>query len=394
LEEYSKTAAKILVDNNVVSPSEQQDLEDYLTWHMSWLSSGIIEYEEHTFDISSYIDLPEQVDGGLLFELDAFYDEPSKFMVKNQPIQIRGPKYIGSNGEIMGYAIDFVTAFYNAAYLSEDFYTLFQGTATHYTQLFDIDSLAKYFIMTEVFFNEDVGLKSTYFYKDLGTLAQMGPVWDMDYSSGGQGVSAEVYDQWQTVFYSNYSQVDQWYKGLIRDPYFLSKALEVWDTYRETILDIIAEDGSIEQAHDYIYDSALANDKVWPPDIDSDPHTISTYGFIAGYDTFKTWMTHHLHWLDAQFTTLEHLTASVGAFDSGNGVTMTRDGLTVHVAAEEGTTAKFYFNGILQAEIPVTGGAVSWTASKDQQTATSDVIQVRIYREDGSQVGSDFVDFR
>ncbi len=393
LEKYSKTAAKILVDNNVIAPQEKEALEDHLTWHMDWLSSGIIEYEDHIFDISSYIDLPD-INGGFLFELDAFYDEPSKFIVENQPIQIRGPKYAGSNDKIMAYAVEFVSAFYHAAYFSDDFYTIFQEVPTHYTELFDIRSLAQYFIITEVFFNEDTGLKSTYFYKDLDSPAQMGPVWDMDYSSGGQGISAEVYDQWQTVFYSNYSQDNQWYKGLIRDPYFLSKAMEVWEANRETIFHIVEENGPIEQAYDYIYESALANAKIWPPEINPDPSAISTHGFIQGYQTFKTWMTNRLNWLDSQFTTLKALTDSIGAFDAGTGVSLICLDQTATVTAETGVLAKFYFNGILQTELPLENGTASWSFSLEQQTSESDVIQVRIYQEDGTQIGSDFVDFR
>ena len=67
---------------------------------------------------------------------------------------------------------------------------------------------------------------------------------------------------------------------------------------------------------------------------------------------------------------------------------------TATVTAETGVLAKFYFNGILQTELPLENGTASWSFSLEQQTSESDVIQVRIYQEDGTQIGSDFVDFR
>lgn len=394
LEDYAALAAKLLYKANVVTADKKEDLEDYLTWHMEWLTTGIIEYEGQTFDISPYLTLPE-IDGGFLFELDAFYDESSRFMVYNQPIMFHNPKFIGTNDALMEYAYNYINAFYEAVYFSEDFYTVYNGVSTHYTQLFDIDSLAKFFLITEIYFNEDTGLKSTYFYKDMGELAQMGPIWDMDYSSGGQGKQAYVYDQWQAVFYSNYSQANQWYKGLIRDPYFLSKALEMWDTYRDIIFELIADDGPLESAYDYILESALADDMVWPADYDPDnPDAPVTGNFLSGYAVFKNWMTNHLAWLDDQFTTLDHLVESVGAFESGIGVSLTMDGQTATVSAEEGSYAVFYFDGIRQMELSLENGTASWSFPSDLYTAESDVIQVRVYSEDGTQIGSAYSDFR
>ena len=393
LEDYSKYAIKALIDANAIDPAEKDALKDHMKYHMEWLTSGIIEFNGQTYDLSKYMNLPE-IDGGFLFELDAFYDEPTKFMIENQPIQILYPEFIGTNSSIMQYAYDFVYSFYEATYLSDTFYAGFRGDYVHYTQLFDIDSLVKYFLMTEVFFNEDTGLKSTYFYKDLGGLAHMGPVWDMDYSSGGAGKQSYVYDQWQVNFYSNYSQWNWWYKGIVRDPYFLSKVLESWETYRDIIFNIIAEDGPMEEAYDYIYDSALANFRRWLEDTEQPADAPINLRFETGYLTFKNWMTNHLAWLDSQFTTLDHLVESIGAFDAGYGVSMTRFGQTVMVTAEEGDTVVFYFNGIRQQEVPLTNGTASFSVDPMQQTMESDVIQARVYSEDGTQIGSDFVDFR
>ncbi len=394
LEKYATAAAKALTDARAIDPAEEKALESSLKRDLQWLTTGILVYNDNTYDLSSYLTLPD-INGGWLCELDAFYDEFSKFMVENQPIQVLAPEYIATNTHIMSDIVHYVTAFYNAVYFSEDFYADYKGQPVHYTQLFDMESMAKYFIMTEIFFNEDTGLKSTYFYKDLNEPAHMGPIWDMDYSSGGVGDHAYVYDQWQVIFYSNYSQANQWYKGIVRDPYFLSQALEVWNAYCDKIFRILEEDGPLETAYDYIYDSAVINFNLWQADgslAETDP--VNSQRFQNGYLVLTDWLTNHLTWLDQQFTTLDHLVESVGAFDGGAGVDLSRTGSTVTLTASQGHTVRWYYNGILQAEDLLQDGTLSWSVPSDQRIHDSDVIQVRVYLEDGTLLGSDYVDFR
>ena len=393
LEDYASSISKILIDTSTVPVDQKEALENHLIWNMDWLTSGIVEYEGKSIDLSSFFALPE-INGGFLFELDAFYDEPSRFMVENQPIQIRNPKYIGTNSTVMQFAYDFVSSFYEASYLSSDFYTMYRGKATHYSELFDIDSLALYFLLTEIFFNEDAGLKSTYFYKDIDEPAHMGPIWDMDYSSGGVGHNAHVYDQWQVNFYSNYSQADQWYKGLVRDPYFLSKVLECWETHRNTVMQLIGDNNPLEQAYEYLYSSAIANFTLWINDPSQPADAPVNQRFQNGYQTLTQWLTNHLQWLDQQFTTLENLVDSIGAYDPGYDVSLTYSQGNATVTSSQGTTARFYFNGKIQAELPIIDGQASWTVPTELMTSASDVIQVRVYNDDELWIGSDYLDFR
>ncbi len=390
LEDYAKLAAEILCETGAVLEEEREDLENHLVWQMDWLTTSTIQYEEQIFDVTSILNLPE-INGGFLFELDAFYDEPSRFLVVDQPIMVRDPKYIGSNDTLMTYIRDYVTAFFFAAFQSEDFYTIYDGEPTHYSQLFDIEALAKYFLVSEIFFNEDAGLKSTYFYKEQDCLAEMGPIWDMDYSSGGIGDRAHIYDQWQVVTYSNYAQESQWYKGLARDPWFLSKVLEYWEEYREVIFHILDEDGSMEQSYSYILESARSNDIRWKKKGEIGEEE---YFFENGYKVFKEWMTNHLAWLDGQFTTLENVVDSIGFYEAGYGVSLDWEGENVVVRAEEGERAVFFYNGIRQAEVPLVDGTAVWPVDPELRTGESDVVLVRVYREDQTQSGSDYMDFR
>ena len=53
----------------------------------------------------------------------------------------------------------------------------------------------------------------------------MGPIWDMDWSSGGEGQTYHT-ENWATRYYSTNAQANSWYKSLIQDPYFFIKAQE------------------------------------------------------------------------------------------------------------------------------------------------------------------------
>lgn len=74
-------------------------LEDYMTEHLEWITSGSLSYNGKTYQIEDYYtDLPKDssgktdVSGGYLFELDAYYDEVSKFQTKKkQPIMFKNP---------------------------------------------------------------------------------------------------------------------------------------------------------------------------------------------------------------------------------------------------------------------------------------------------------------
>ncbi len=386
-EGLASDVAKLLVKAGIVREEQRENLKACLRSDLSWLSSREIMFDDQVITIPFYIEIPE-LTGGFLMELDMYYDEVSRFMIENQPIMFNEPKYAVTNEELFRYAIEYFTAFFNAAMRSENFYVLYDGKEMHYSEFFDIDSLAAFYLVQEIFFNEDGNAKSSFFYKDVDSLAHMGPVWDMDWSSAGEGANSHLYDQWQTTYYAAYSQNNQWFKGLVKDPYFLSKAKRLWDTYRSEIFSIVESGGMIDQMYAYIYESGMANGKMYPHGL----------GFEKEVFIFKEWMQNRLNWLDQQFSSLESLVDSIGEFRYGMAVSLSCEDRVVQVQCSERHTpdgyAVFYVNGIKQEKIFLNNGMVVWELDRDVVGHPETVIQVTIYNKNGKFLGSNYIDLR
>lgn len=385
-EALASEGAKLLVKTGSVAEKDREELKVQMRQDLSWLTTGQVIFQDKAYDLSPVLSIPPRT-GGFIMELDMFYDEVSQFMVENQPFMFQEPQYAVTNPKLFEYVKNYVTAFFNAVMHSEDFCVWYEEEERHYTDFFDRESLAAFFLIQEIYFNEDSNAKSTYFYKDIDELAHMGPVWDMDWSSGGEGLNAALYDEWQTLFYSNYSQNNHWYKGLVKDPYFLSVAKECWDTHHEEIFNLVSENGMIDQMYEYLYESGVANNALW---------SRRGMGFEEEVELFRTWMINRLGWLEQQFASLKTLVDSIGGFEYGGRVELEYANriVSVQTEASEGVYARLYVNGRRYAEEVLREGAASWALEESLFTKPSDVLQVRVYDENDVQIGSNYIDYR
>ncbi len=277
---------------------------------LSWITKGNITFKnvagkQLTYNVFDYIDIEDYIDttGGYLMELDEYYDEVSKFRTKSgQPLMFSKPEFLYTNSDLMKYVQDYVQAFEDAVN-SPTYSTTYNGETVHYTDLFDMEALVKYWLIEELFFNEDFMKKSTYLYKGAGEKFKMGPVWDMDWSSAGEG-NTKAYDQWATKFFNIKAQNYQWYKQIIKDPAFVLQAYNLYNEIRSTLIeDIIKQGGIIDTKESYLSQSAAENIKRW-------------YGggtYAQSVSVFRNWMKNRVSWLDSQFASLEKLSASLGA---------------------------------------------------------------------------------
>lgn len=379
---YAKTVAKAMVKAKVFPKSQQDLLEDSLEQDLTWLSTGVFIFQDREYDLTPYVTLPE-LTGGFLMEIDGYFDEISKFLLHGQPLMFKNPEYACTNEEIMTYAAEYFDAFFSALLDSDDFYTVFQGNEVSYTELFDIQSLAQYILIQEIFFNYDAALKSNFLYKDVSSLAYMGPIWDLDWSSGRDhsGISIE---QWCSVYYTETADETLWYSGLLKDPYFLSVLKELWDTCYPDILALVEEDGILEQAYEYIYESGLANTELW----------LYQDGFTTSFRDLKSWLAARIQWLDSQFTSMDTLIASVGMYQADPMIEIHLSGSRLTVTAPSGSTAVLYWNGIRQESIQLEQQSASWQLPEDQIFRGSDVLLVRIYDDAGVLIGSNYIDRR
>ena len=126
---------------------------------------------------------PEDITGCYLLEYDLlarYQEEASGFVTENgQPIVIKSPEF-ASQAEV-NYIADFVEAGTQAICSDSGF----NSQGRHYSEYFDLDSLASAFLLQELSMNHDAGISSFYAYKPAGTeRIFFGPIWDMDNAFG------------------------------------------------------------------------------------------------------------------------------------------------------------------------------------------------------------------
>ena len=303
------------------------DLETYMAENMGWITSGTVTFNGVDYTVANYpeIEIPS-INGGYLIELDEYYDEVSKFRTNsNQPIMFKNPEFVNTNADMMAYVQTYIQDFEDA--VQADSYTaVYDGRTVHYSELYDFDALVDYWLINEIFFNEEINKKSTYMYKDINGLMYMGPIWDMDWSSGGEGQTYHT-EQWATRYYSTNAQANQWYKYLIQDPWFFIKAQErYWEIRNAQVADMLAE---LDSNEEMLTTSAAANGERW--------------GYGSSYETYvnslRSWFNSHLSWLDEQMATQDSLRDSLGYYSSSRLTLTLTDAEGNALAADTAKTA-------------------------------------------------------
>ena len=409
-EGFAEDSASVIADAEGMDKDTAGDLEGYMAEEsMAWITSGSVSFNGATYNIADYpeIEVPA-ITGGYLLELDEYYDEVSKFKTESgQPIMFKNPEFVGTNPEMMEYVQTYVQAFEDA--VQADSYTAeYAGETLHYSELFDFNALVDYWLISEIFFNEELNKKSTYMYKDIDGLMMMGPIWDMDWSSGGEGQTYHT-DQWATRYYSTNAQANQWYKYLIQDPWFFIKAQERYWEIRNVQVEAMLEE--LDANYELLKTSAKANGERW--------------GYRSDYkkyvDDLRNWFNTHLTWLDEQMTTQDSLRDSLGYHASSRlaltltdaeGKALQKD--TANHAPADGLTAVGQFlklsiqggndtNGV--AVLYVNGRRVSETTTQANATTVVDVpaesltapmgeknvIEVQIEKPDGTINASRYI---
>ena len=387
---------------DTLTKEDQDQMEDYLVENMSWITDpNGFTYNGATYPRTEYESVVPKdaggnvdVSGGFLFELDEHYDEISRFHTTySQPFMFKSPEYAAPRGETGQYKFCQELADYAKGYIqavedsvhSNDFYTSWKGKRVHYTELVDMDSLVKFFILSELFWNTDMMRKSTYLYKDLGEKLYVGPVWDMDWSSNSLISQSGTgnYTVWEINEKNGGVQKEMWYKYLAGDPYFVTKVYECYQENKENFEEIIKKDGIIDQNKTYLAESAAANYKAgffkndisWEADAE----------FNRGVERFRTFLKNRKNWMDRQCASVATLLSSFGKASVSQNITVdanTREqGATTYAAqVTDSSVAQvcFYINGRLADTAAVSNGRAEITKSDDYlEDGKLNVVQVR-----------------
>lgn len=372
-ESFAEDAAEIIATAEIFSEDDAGDLEDYMKEeNMSWITTGTVEFKNTTYNISDYpeIKIPS-ITGGYLIELDEYYDEVSKFQTNSgQPIMLKNPEFAATNPDMMNYIQTYIQSFENAVQ-SPDYTAEYNDITTHYSELFDFDALVDYWLISEIFFNEELNKKSTYMYKDIDGPVYMGPIWDMDYSSGGEGETWRT-NEWATLFFGINAQENMWYKDLIKDPYFLLRAQEryweIRDTYVQDMLD------SIDASYTLLKNSADANADIW----------YGTHNFDSEINKLKTWFYSHLSWLDAQMISESSLLFSLG-YDTSH-LTLSATDSTGNALPKDRLSAQIAANALVNI-----GESIILTPSSDIYTGETANVFVNGQKLGSVQIGSSII---
>ncbi len=201
-----------------------------------------------------WVDVPEtenvDISGGYILEMELanrYIGEISGFVTsRSQPVTMKSPEY-ASKSQIE-YISDYYQRFEDAVYSDSGK----NSSGEYYTELADLDSLAKFYAINEWASNQDCGLTSTYFYKPAGEKLYAGPVWDFDIcfannSSGRFGCDYTNPNEFTVCFGRQYRNtvfgswdVDEFphiFNALCKKEDFVAAVKRVWDSEIKSAVD-------------------------------------------------------------------------------------------------------------------------------------------------------------
>lgn len=319
-EELAEDAAKKIAKKNGLDDAAKDGLEDALVTNLSWVTSDTVTYKGATYKVSDYIDVPDNIFGGYLLEVDMYYDTVSKFMTEGltndefdaQPVMFKSPEYAYTNVEMFNYIKGCINVFERAVRSSTHFYED-ANLKVHYSKVVDMESLVQYWLVNEFSNNFDSMKNSLFIYQDLGGMFEFGPAWDYDLAFGNKGDAAK-YNKWQTLSYEKKHQAYQWYKYLIKDPYFLVQAYELYHEKAAPYIDsILADGGRLDTLQEYLEKAGLANVKAWYQ---------GKYDYNMEVDSLNYYIKSRKAWFDKQFKTVDSLILSLRSYTAYNKLTI------------------------------------------------------------------------
>ena len=379
-----------------------------------------VENEE---DLSCIDSATTDISGGYLWELSAEYDEVSKFKIdvtgngdtnEDIPVMFNRPEFAYTNPAMMEWCSNFWQDVY-AAWTSPLNQTA-DGSRS-WEELCNIDSMVSFWLVNEIFGNDDAWYKSRYCYKDIGGKLTFGPVWDCDWGLGSVATGTNTVSMWRLARENNSGWPVSFYKEWLDDPWFCLKALEKYRAMRQAFTALLADGGGFDTSVAYLREAGLADDARW------NAARESSYGAAKRTQaedaaTFKWWMETRLSWLDTQFADLDTFVANVRndasaspfvrtagvLFVNGSGareavVSRRRaSDFTVVVHGAETATVDVLLNGRLLARaLPVTDGTCEFRAKvfePEAEPGACALVSVVCRRADGTVAMRDYVALR
>ncbi|MGN0548865.1 MAG: CotH kinase family protein [Acutalibacteraceae bacterium] len=366
-DDIAEDTAKAIYNANkkTMTKAERDELAELMEANMDWVTDGFITYKGQTYTISDYYELPKTNGGYLLEGYEA--EEPYFVSDGGYSVSVSSPEGIGKGmlTEINRYYSDF-----EKAALSSDFFAIINGHKVRYTELADLQSLAKYALVNEVFQNQDFMRRSTYMYKDVDGKLIFGPVWDLDNSSDNSSTNYSHY-KWigmDRAFLSN----------VVKDPVFVKAFYDSYRKYRYTLIeDMLKPGGDIDKTLEKLSESGENNDRLWSNKV----------GFEDDLNNFKLWISRRIDWIDTQMASFETLYASLNgsALNNSGASTLRLDGSTLYISSDSENVAEYYVyvNGEKRFELPFENEFTVGLISIPEES----VVSVMSYDDEDNLVG-------
>lgn len=234
-------------------------------------------------DLSSLDPATTDITGGYLFEFSMEMDAVSQFTTTAGKLRmqtmISSPEYLKTNPAMMNWVRAYLQNYWDACVARDRK----SKEGFHYRHYADVESMANYLLVYELFGNYDGARKSRFAYKAHGEKLKFGPVWDFDHCN------AEP-EGWATMW-SDHSMFLEW----TSDQYFCKVLRNRYRAIRPQLAKLASEDGTIDTHAAQIAAAIAADNRRWN----------NTSDFAVETAALKDFLTKRLAWFDTVFATVE-----------------------------------------------------------------------------------------
>lgn len=239
------------------------------------------------------IKTPRDHSGGYILERNygsKLTDKPFYFTTQNnEGFVVREPSMVSD------VEMDYIRGCFQSvenAILADDGIDEISGK--YYTELIDMESWAKKFLMNVITKGESIGDTSSYFYKKQGDdLVYAGPAWDFDKSFARQEVIGDP-----SILMDHIGET-QWWQSVYEKPEFYDMTVRCyWEDFRPYLLKMA--DQYLDEWADYIAGSNEMNWLRWPESAEDYDFPLSNdEGLDNTTEFLKNWLRLRVAYLDS-----------------------------------------------------------------------------------------------
>lgn len=221
----------------------------------------------------------DSITGGWLIEIDNYSESNQVSITEGNGETIRftykSPEILSNEQKV--YLTNQVMLMNNAIYNSDK-------NSTHWEDLIDMDSLARFYIVQEIMDNAESFHGSCYIHKDMGNDKKwiFGPVWDFGNS---------YHRNWQEFIYQNPPFGQNWIGEIAKFPRFQQKVIEIWKQFKGN--DYAGLNSFIDDFCNNISTAAQYNAIKWP--------NYGNTNISSAKNEFNTYLNNRIAWLVQQW---------------------------------------------------------------------------------------------